>query len=349
MSVISDDIQLLKRLTHQPSVEPSDQPPRDQTDLLLGHPLQSHLWEKEAKHTRESERAGLSPFRSTVTLREFVRRVANDVVADNVTSLAAQMSYYFVLSLFPFLLTLAALMGMLAVSGVWDKLLTWIVAYLPSEAQSMVVETILGLTRGRIGFFSIGLIGTLWAASSGVMNLIESLNAAYGVRETRSFWKRLKLALATIFVLSVLVIVAFVGSTISVAVGEWLSAQLGGAHWVQAAWRVITWVVSIALITLATVAADRKLPNLRRRGHWITPGNLFAVLGWVLASLTFNFYVKHIASYGKVYGALGVFVILMVWIYILSLITLVGAELNSEWFRVSKLRFRARSIAGAKP
>lgn len=301
------------------------------------------------RYARESEWAGLTPFRSKVTVKEFLSRVWRDVQEDGVTSLAAQMSFYFVLSLFPFLLTLAALMGMLAVSGVWDKLLTWIVAYLPAGAQSMVVETILSLTHGRIGFFSIGLIGTLWAASSGVMNLIEALNAAYGVRETRSFRKRLRLALTTIFAVSALVILAFVGSTIGGSVGEWLDAQFGGAMWLRVAWRLSSWIVSLAAITLATVVADHALPNLRRRWHWVTPGNLFAVLGWVLASASFNFYVKHVASYGKVYGALGVFVILMMWIYILSIITLVGAELNSEWLRVSSFQWHANPEAGPTP
>lgn len=339
MSSISEELHVLKRLVEEPAVKPAVQP---LLKALLGARV-----DDGSQNIREIERRGLAPFRSPVTLREFLRRVGNNIVADKLTGLAAQMSYYFVLSLFPFLLTLAALMGMLAVSGVWDKLLSWIVAYLPSGAQAIVVETILSLTRGRVGFFSIGLIGTLWAASSGVMNLMEALNAAYGVRETRSFWIRLKLALATIFVVSLLVLIAFVGSTINAGAGQWLSARLGGAHWVEVTWRIATWVVSIAIITLATVAADHTLPNLRRRWHWITPGNIFAVLGWVLASASFNFYVKHIATYGKVYGALGVFVILMVWIYILSLITLVGAELNSEWDRVSRLRLRQKYEAAA--
>jgi membrane protein len=331
MSLITEDVEVLKRLEGESRAAPA------------GH-SRADAWNRFA---RESEWTGVTPFRSTVTVGEFARRVWKDLTEDNVTSLAAQMSYYFVLSLFPFLLTLAALMGMLAVSSVWDKLLTWIVTYLPSGAQTMVVETILSLTRGRIGFFSIGLIGTLWAATSGVLNLIESLNAAYGVRETRSFRKRLKLALKTIAAVSVLILVAFVGSTISGGVGEWLTSYFSGARWIAAAWRVFMWMVSLAVITLATVAADHALPNLRRRWRWFTPGNIFAVLGWVLASVGFNFYVQHMAAYGKVYGALGVFVILMVWIYILSLITLVGAELNSEWLRVSKFQLRAK--AGVTP
>lgn len=330
MSLLSNDSEILKRLEDKPGAPPAAR-------------ATSSQWNRYA---RESEWAGLTPFRSTVTAREFLRRVWKDIQEDGVTSFAAQMSYYFVLSLFPFLLTLAALMGMLAVSGVWDKLLTWIVTYLPAGVQSMVVETILGLTHGRIGFFSIGLIGTLWASSSGVMNLIEALNAAYGVRETRSFKKRLRLALTTIFAVSALVVLAFVGSTIESSVGDWLNTQFSGALWLRIAWRTTTWIVSLGVIMLVTVAADHALPNLRRRWHWLTPGSIFAVLGWVLASASFNFYVKHIATYGKVYGALGVFVILMVWIYILSIITLVGAELNSEWLRVSKLQWHASPKVG---
>lgn len=116
------------------------------------------------------------------------------------------MSYYFVAALFPFFIFLAALIGFLPFTGFWDDIVNWIVRYLPPEAQSWVLLAVLGLTRGRMKFLSVGVLGTAWSASSGVTSLMESLNAAYEVRETRSYWKRRALAFLILLILSTLMI-----------------------------------------------------------------------------------------------------------------------------------------------
>ena len=273
-----------------------------------------------------------APFgaRIGVPLSELCRRVWRQIDADNCLGWAAEMSYYFVAALFPFFLFLAALVGFLPFTGFWNDIINWVVLYLPPDAQKWVLLAVLGLTRGRIPFLSFGVFGTAWGASTGIMSLIDSLNAAYEVRETRSYWKRRALALLLLVVLSFLVIAAFGVFSVGHWVGVWLAVRTGRVFPLSPLWDVGRWALTVLLIGLAAAITDYALPNLKRPWRWVTPGSVFVILAWLLASKGFNAYVHYIGSYSKTYGALGGLMILMLWIYIVSLIILVGAEVNNQ-------------------
>lgn len=272
-----------------------------------------------------------------IIIKELARRVWKEIDVDNVPGLAAQTSYYFVLALFPFLIFLAALVGCLPFTGFWDNILTWITFNLPQESQHLILQTVTGLTRGRGSFLSFGLLGTALAGCGGFMNLMCSLNVAYEVRETRSYWKRLGLAFVMLFVLNFL----FLGSFGLLSAGDWLGGWLvDKASPLIILWHVGRWVLSLVLLALAIAVLDYALPNLRRPWRCFTPGTLYVVLAWIPATLAFNFYVIHFASYSRTYGALGAFVVLMVWMYISSLIVLMGAEINCE---LHKMRVGTKS------
>ena len=268
-----------------------------------------------------------------LSIRELAKRVWKQVDADNVPGLAAQTSYYFVLAFFPFLIFLAALVGSLPFTGLWDETLAWITLNFPRQSQQLILDTVSSLTHNRGSFLSLGLLGTVWAASAGLMNLMSSLNAAYEVKDTRSFYKRLGLALIMLCVLTSL----FVASFGLLTVGDWLGSQLadrGIDVLLIILWYAGRWAVALLLLAVAIAILDHALPNRKRPWCCFTPGALFFMLAWVPATLGFNFYVRHFASYSRTYGALGAFVILMVWTYITSLIALVGAEINSELHRM---------------
>ena len=273
-----------------------------------------------------------------VPVRELAKGVWKEVDADNVPGLAAQTSYYFVLAFFPFLIFLAALVGSLPFTGLWDETLAWITLNFPRESQKLILDTVSSLTHNRASFLSIGLLGTVWAASGGFMNLMCSLNAAYKVKETRSFHKRLGLAFIMLFVLTFL----FLGSFGLLTVGDWLGSRLadrGIGVLLILLWYLGRWTVALLLLAVAIAILDHALPNRKRPWSCFTPGALFFMLAWVPATLGFNFYVRHFASYNRTYGALGAFVILMVWTYITSLIALIGAEINRE---LHKMRAEAK-------
>lgn len=252
--------------------------------------------------------------------------------------LAAQMSFYFVLALFPFLIFLAALVGYLPFTDLWDNVLTWLTNYFPREPRRLIIQTVLSLRNGRTSFLSLGLLGTAWAACSGVLSLMRCLNVAYGVKETRSYWKRLSLAFVTLFALSFLVLASFGLFTTGTWLGQRMSAWLKPGFVFSTLWWVAKWIISLALLSLGVAIADHVLPNIKRRWRWVTPGSLFVALAWAFASAGFDLYITYIASYGRIYGTLGAFVMLLVWIYITSLITLVGAEMNYKWEKSRSLQ-----------
>jgi membrane protein len=271
----------------------------------------------------------------SVSWREFVGRVWQELYIDDVTGLAAEMSYYFVLSVFPFLIFLAALIGSLPFTGAWDGVLQWIMLYFPHQSQGMVFEIVLSLTQHREGFLSLGLLGTAWAASSGFMTLMAALNSVYEVEETRSFPRRLGLALVMIFVLAVLLLASFG----LLSAGNWVDRLVAdrsmGLLSVRALVRLTRWIASIGLLGVSVAILDRTMPNLHRPWRRTIPGVIFTVLGWLAGTAGFNLYTQSLGTFNKTYGVLGVFVILMVWIYLASLIVLAGAEINSELNKLS--------------
>jgi membrane protein len=275
-----------------------------------------------------------------ISIKEFSKRIWKEIDVDNVPGLGAQTSYYFVLALFPFLIFLAALVGSLPFTSLWDEVLTWITQNLPWETRQLILQTVTGLAHGRQSFLSIGLLGTAWAACTGLMNLMCSLNTAYEVRETRSFWSRLGLAFIMLFVLTFLLVGSFGLLSAGDWFGIWLVNRAGPSFPVITLWFVGRWVVSLVLLALAVAIVYHTLPNLRRPWHCFTPGTVFVILTWAPSTLGFNLYVRNFASYNRTYGALGAFVILMVWMYITSLIVLVGAEMNCE---LRKMRAEAKS------
>jgi membrane protein len=274
-----------------------------------------------------------------VPVKELVNRVWKEVDADNVPGLAAQTSYYFVLAFFPFLIFLSAVVGSLPFTGLWDEALTWITLNFPRESQQLILDTISGLTHNRGAFLSIGLLGTAWAASAGFMNLMCSLNIAYEAKETRSFCRRLGLAFIMLVVLTFLSLGCFGLLT----VGDLLGARLanhGIGLLLIVLWVAARWALCLLLLVLALALLDHALPNRRRPWRSFTAGSLFFMLAWIPSTLGFNLYVQHFASYGRTYGALGTFVVLMIWTYITSLIALIGAEINRE---LHKMRAEANS------
>jgi len=282
----------------------------------------------------ETATGGAHPEDQPISVKRLVQNVWREIGTDNVTGLAAQMAYYFVLALFPFLIFLAALVGMLPFTGLWERVLQWITVYFPQSSQRFVFETVTGLTRGSGNFLSIGMLGTTWAASVGLLSLMNSLNAAYEVEETRNVFKRTAITLLMVFVLAG----CFLGSVALLAVGDWLNdwliTQMGFTALLLALWHGGRWLVSLWLLATGIAIVDYVLPDLKRSWRWITPGTAFAVLAWLPVTLVFDLYTRYVGSYDKTYGALASLAMLMGWIYLMGLITLIGAEINSELWKM---------------
>ena len=244
---------------------------------------------------------------------------------DDVAGEAARMSYYFFLSLFPFVLVIFAVTGLFGGDAAFEWITRALRASVPDFAWQFVRDLIREVTsHRRPGVLSLGIVLTLWAASSGVAALMSGLNTMYDVEDERPWWRR-RLVAFLVLVTSVLLIVLAA------------AAFVPGMVWVERAgltdvWQVARWPVAFALLTGTIWLGYQYLPareqHHARASTLIGAGAAMAV--WLVATWAFRFYVANIGRFGRAYGALGAVIVLLIWIYLTAFAVLVGGELAAE-------------------
>ena len=252
---------------------------------------------------------------------------------------AAQLSYFFLLAVFPFLLLITAALGLMAKTGseVYENLLSYARQILPYSAFHLVFDTLKqvqsGAGCGKLGF---GLIGTLWAASSGMGALMDGLNRAYEMRETRPWWRARVIAIELTIMLSVFLIGATALILSGGRLGQFVAGYFGYETYFVTAWAVVEWPLVLAFLAIAFGILYRYAPDVKRgRWHEVLPGSLVGITLWIAVSLLFRLYLHFFDSYNATYGSLGAVIVLMLWFYLSGLAVLIGAEVNSE---IEKLR-----------
>lgn len=281
-----------------------------------------------ASATDESYRPGRS---TTRRHRGFglLREIWDKAVRDDLIDLAAEMAYFFVLALFPFFIVLGALAGFLPYTDLWTDVTHAIVEHFPTDARDVALQTLLNLAHKNKTFLSIGSVFTVWAASSGLVSLMENLSRAYNVAETRRFWKKRLIAIGILVVTSAFFFGSFGLLTLGHRMGIFLSRELYLGPAVRIVWEIFRWCFLLVLLQTAVAIIDNVMPNRKRPWRWVTPGTAFATLTLVGGTSGVNFYVRHIGHYSETYGAIGAFFVLMVWIFVSCLTLLVGAEINA--------------------
>ncbi len=260
----------------------------------------------------------------------FIRIVFDECFKDDVFGHAAQLAFYFLFALFPMLIFLAALVGYLPMPHLLEQLLKYLSQVLPPTALVLVGQTLNEITQQpRGGLLSFGLIATIWAASSGLHALIYSLNIAYGVKNLRPWWKDRYLALGLTFIFSALVISAlalvFFGSTL----GNFLADRYAWNNSIRNGWQLFQWPLVVLFVWFSLELVYYIAPNNIRPWRWFTPGAVFALATWLAISFGFKLYVIRISNYTLTYGSLGSVIALMFWLYLTSLVILIGGEINS--------------------
>lgn len=263
--------------------------------------------------------------------RSALAATARDIDRNHLLVLAAGLSYYFVLSLFPALILAAALLAYLPIPNLFNQGLDLMSRFVPPDSMGLV-RRILGdvVTPGRGAFLSLGLAGTLWVMSSGITAVMDALNVAYGVPETRPMWKTRLKALGLAFLVGSLMTGALAVMIVGPQFGNWLAAKVGVSWAFAAVWPVLRWTIAIAFAVLGIELLYFLAPNVRQRFACTLPGALVAVTCWLTLSYLLGIYFQSFANYNKTYGALGGAVALMVWLYWSGFAILMGAQLNSE-------------------
>ena len=266
--------------------------------------------------------------------KELGRRVYAETTDDDVTGRAAQLSYYFLLALFPALLFLTSLLGYFAGedSQLRSNLFGYLSAVLPGEASKLVADTVKDVTQSSGGGkLSFGILATLWAASNGMGAVSESLNAAYDLKETRPWWKVRLIAVGLTLALSFLIVSSLVLVLYGHDLADAVAGRFGLGEAFALTWKVVQWPIVLAFVLLAFALIYYFAPDSRDQDwKWITPGAVVGVALWLLVSFAFKAYLSFFNSYSATYGSLGAVIILMLWFYFTGVAILVGGEMNSE-------------------
>jgi membrane protein len=252
--------------------------------------------------------------------------------------MAAAMSYYFVISLFPALIFLSGILAYIPIPDLFNQALHMAGRFLPADEMGLVKRVLADvILPNRGAFLSFGLLATVWTASGGLAATIEALNIAYHVEETRPFWKTRPLAVALSFVLGFLLLSALAVMTLGPHFGEWLANRTQCSWIFAAAWPFIHWTIAVGFTVLAVELLYFWAPNVKQRFGSSLPGALLAVVCWVALSYGIGIYFRNFAHLNKTYGVIGAVIGLMIWLYWISFAMLVGAELNAELAKQSRL------------
>jgi membrane protein len=265
-----------------------------------------------------------------LTVVELARRVAFSIKEDEMMERAASLSYYFLFALFPTLLFLTAMLGLLPVPGLWDTLMTYAAQVLPGDAATLVNRTVSEVLRGASrGLLSVGVLAALWGASSGMASIVLALNVAYDVTDLRPWWLRRLIALALTIAFSVFTLVALLLLVFGERIGEAVATWFGLGQAFAVAWNVLQWPVAAMLVLTGITLVYQLAPAVRRGWQWFTPGSVFALLSWLATSFGLRIYLKYFGDYNAMYGPIGGVIVLMLWLYLSGIALLAGAEINS--------------------
>jgi membrane protein len=260
-----------------------------------------------------------------------------DVDRNHTLQMAAALSYYFVLSLFPALIFLSAVVAYLPVPDLFNQSLALMARFLPPDTMGLVERVLADvISPNKATFLSLGILGSLWAASGGFAATIEALNVAYEVKDDRPFWKTRPLALGLAFITGALLLVALSVMVVGTRFGEWLAARVHLSDFFVLLWPYIHWTIAVGFAIVAIEVLYFLAPNVKQRFRATLPGAVFAVGCWIGLSYLLGAYFRHFANFNKTYGTLGAAIALMVWLYWTGFAMLVGAELNAELAKISR-------------
>lgn len=256
--------------------------------------------------------------------KDFFVSLKNEYKNDRVNDQAAALTYFGVLALFPFLLFLVALAGLVIDPAEARALIDELATVAPGEATRLLRQRIESIARSQnVGLLSFGAVAALWAASNGVAAAIRALNVTYDVKESRPGWKVRAIAILMTLFLGALALAATLIAVASPALAQAIGGPIGLAI------RLLRLPVAGLLMMFIWAVVYYALPDVEQRFKFITPGSVVGVIIWVLASWGFSLYVKNFGKYDATYGSLGGVIVLLLWMWLSAVVLLLGAEINA--------------------
>ena len=277
------------------------------------------------------------------SLTGVLRSTVTEFRDDNLTDWAAALTYYSVLGIFPALLILVSILGLVGESAT-QPLIDNVQTVAPGPAQEIFTNALENIqdTRKTAGMlFVVALATALWAASGYVGAFMRASNSIYEMEEGRPLYKTLPVRFGLTLVLVVLLAATVIGVTITGGLAQEIGDLVGVGSTAVEVWQIAKWPVLLFIVSLMVALLYWAAPNVKQPGfRWISPGSLLAVFGWVVGSAAFTFYVSNFGAYNKTYGALGGVIVFLIWLWLSNLMVLLGAELNAVLERGRKLEPR---------
>ena len=262
-----------------------------------------------------------------------VKRTVKEIGEDRIPSLAAETAYYFFFSLFPLLLFLTPLLGLVGDGQqLMESMLGRLSTTMPPDTLSLL-RRVLGeivTSSGNAGIMSVGVLLAAWSGSNIFGALMGALNVAYDVSETRPWWKRQLLRIGVLLIAGGTMIVATVIFLDGERIARWIGSAIGLGDAAVAAWTVVQLALAVALLVGIGAVVFKLLPNVHQRWSHVIVASAITTLLWIVATVLFRFYVQNFGSYNKTYGTIGGVIILLTWMYYSMFVLLTGGELAAE-------------------
>ncbi|EOU1892672.1 YihY/virulence factor BrkB family protein [Clostridium perfringens] len=271
--------------------------------------------------------------KTVIFLVMFIKKIGDD----DIFALGAQLAYYMVLSFIPFLMFLMTLVGFSHLNS--DVVLNLLSNVMPTEAFNLIQSTVIEIVdREQTGLLWISIALAIWVSSSGFKAVIKGLNKAYGVKETRSYIKLKLISMIYTILLALIVIATLFLFVFGDVIGDFFMKVLEHPEFIYYIWNILRYVVVILIMILFFMFLYNATPCVRLGWLEVIPGAVITTLGWISISYIFAYYVNNFSNYSRLYGSLGAVFMFMTWMFITSMILILGGEINAVLAEKNRLK-----------
>ena len=274
---------------------------------------------------------------------EWITSFFKRIKENEVTARAAQLSYFLILSIFPFLIFLITLLEYTALTQ--QETLSQLSLLLPETAFVIVEEVINEITAAdHVTLLSLGFLGTIWSASRGTYAIIQSINKAYDIDENRSFLQINTLSIAAVAALALMIFFSLALLIFGRVIGEAVFARFGLEQFFYFLWTYLRYLIPVLFVFIALCFLYKYAPSVSLSLRSVYPGAVIATTGWILTSQVFAYYVNNFGNFSRTYGSIGGIIVFLIWLYLSSVVVLSGGEINASSYRYIKKRGKTTYI-----
>ncbi len=264
------------------------------------------------------------------TWKEFFKDLKNEIQNDNVFNGAAALAFYFMLAIFPAMIFLLSILPYLPINHLQQAILDFINQVIPGESAQLFTATVREIVSQRKGgLLSFGALTTLWAASNGMVAIMQQLNITYKVKEGRPFFKTRGTAIALTLSFGAILLSSFALIVLGGVIQSWIAEYISATLITLTLFAIARWAIIILTLMLAFSIIYYFGPDVEQRFQFISPGSVVGVTLFLLFTIVFKIYIEHFGDYNKTYGSIGAVIILMLWLNMIGLVVLIGSEINA--------------------